>query len=187
MSCWPLLCSCSVVFCSVREKRDTCSCLLCYVLCNLLVLCYITTKIFCWSIHVAQPVPLPLLHFLFTFCRTFIAEEESEFYTFCESILPLFSAFSTIILQLYQMNVFPVLNNFTVNFIHDSSIFFHGYWRGSVRLQLLMPWGTSLKAINFELNLTALVSSSSFFTFHLCWELFHFLEVPYVCYISNYL
>ena len=26
------------------------------------------------------------------------------------------------------MNVFPVLNNFTINFIDDSSIFFHGYW-----------------------------------------------------------
>ena len=26
------------------------------------------------------------------------------------------------------MNVFPVLNNFTINFIGDSSIFFHGYW-----------------------------------------------------------
>ena len=43
-------------------------------------------------------------------------------------ILPLFSAFSTIILQLYWMNAFPVLNNFTINFIDDSSIFFHGYW-----------------------------------------------------------
>ena len=126
MFCWPLLCSCSVVFCSVREKKIH------VVACCVMFFALLQPQLFFlkYSCSSTNPPP-PLLHFLFTSRRTFTyirGEEESDFYTFCGSILPLFSTFSTKILQLYSMNVFPVLNNVTINFIDDSSIFFHGYW-----------------------------------------------------------
>lgn len=42
------------------------------------------------------------------------------------------------------MNVFPVLNNFTINFIDDSSIFFHGYWIFNCSCLELQVWRPSI-------------------------------------------
>ena len=95
--CSALLLLCCVLLCK-RKKIHVVAC--CVMFFAILQPQLFFLKYSCSS---TNPPP-PLLHFLFTSRRTFTyirGEEESDFYTFCGSILPLFSAFSTIILQLY--------------------------------------------------------------------------------------
>ena len=93
-----LLLLCCVLLCKRKKKIHVVAC--CVMFFAILQPQLFFLKYSCSSTN----LPPPLLHFLFTFRRTFTyirGEEESDFYTFCGSIKPLFSTFSTIILHLY--------------------------------------------------------------------------------------